>query len=75
MSRFKVGDEVIVARVNEDFVSRYLLRTRTVRELSNGGDYDVHVDFPAPLKDSYVFYESELELLEIYNSPLYQALK
>jgi hypothetical protein len=73
MNNFKVGDEVIVLRVDEFAGPAELNMVGKVGIIS-----DVLSDgqpYPYKLKGDICFSERELELLSVYNSPFYQALR
>jgi ribosomal protein L35AE/L33A len=76
VSKFRVGDEVVVAYPDESSkknASNYCYKTGTVVRLM-GNRPVVTVRFAGMLKETEEFYVPELEFEAVYNSPLYKAL-
>lgn len=73
--KFKVGDRVVVVRLNSDAMltvyEEYLGTAQTITHIFNGAPYPYGVEH----KQEVSFAESELEFEHIYNSPLYKALE
>lgn len=73
MSKFKIGDAVVVTKVvnTKDVPVGTLLtikRISTENSIKHGQAYGIE-------NQPIGYYESQLEYSVIYNSPLYQALK
>ncbi len=74
MSKFKVGDEVVLVEfegIAEDFSLQIGDVGVVIQENDNSRDYQSKVKF---LNAITVCKDKELELLSVYNSPLYKAL-
>lgn len=72
MSKFKVGERVVIARLCEHPISAKLYEVGSVQTVVR--IYKSH-SFPYLLEDEKALYnDEELEHEHIYNSPLYKAL-
>lgn len=71
MTKFKIGDEVVVLETASYYISTYV-----GKELQVTGSFvvckEVWCEFNSILRNVK---ENDLELTAVYNSPLYQALK
>lgn len=70
---FKIGDRVVVVKITEDYeeIGRTLGKVFTINYIHP----KVTFPYAEAGEDRFSYCEEELVLEEIYNSPLYQALK
>lgn len=72
--KFKIGDRVVVHRLDSSAnikLHEYLETTVTITDIEKFGQYPFYVND----LDTITFGADEIELEQVFNSPLYQELK